>query len=80
MPDPSPAPPAGIPVRQFREILVWPVQLMPLRRGSQIQNHWEQLAGPGCPWREVADEFTQSLPRRPRPSEQGGSGPCVASY
>jgi hypothetical protein len=55
---PDPTPPADIQVRQFREILVWPVQLMPLRRSSQIQNHWEQLAGPGCPWREVIDEFT----------------------
>ncbi|WP_188261941.1 CorA family divalent cation transporter [Azospirillum tabaci] len=46
-------------VRRFREILLWPVQLMPLKAGAQIQNHWEWLGGPDCPWQEVADEFTQ---------------------
>ena len=44
--------------RRFREILMWPVQLAPLRRNAQIQRHWERLAGEGCPWREVEDEFT----------------------
>ncbi len=45
-------------VRRFREILLWPVQLMPLQEGAQIQRHWERLGGAGCVWREVADEFT----------------------
>jgi hypothetical protein len=47
-------------VLQFRQILLWPLQLMPLRAGSQIQQHWEALEqpGPDNPWREVADEFT----------------------
>lgn len=49
----------GIRVRRFREILLWPVQLMPLKAGAQIQDHWEWLGGPDCPWQEVADEFTQ---------------------
>jgi hypothetical protein len=46
-------------VRHFRQILVWPLQLMPIREGVQIQNHWELLEGahPGNPWREVQDEF-----------------------
>lgn len=44
--------------RRFREILMWPVQLAPLRRDAQIQRHWERLGGDDCPWREVADEFT----------------------
>lgn len=47
-------------LRHFRQILLWPLQLMPLREGSQIQNHWEVLEqeGAGNPWREVDDEFT----------------------
>jgi hypothetical protein len=51
---------AGRLVRHFRQILVWPLQLVPIREGSQIQKHWEVLerAGPDNPWREVADEIT----------------------
>jgi hypothetical protein len=48
-------------VRQFRQIVVWPLQLMPIRgERTQIQRHWELLEqpGPGNPWHEVADEFT----------------------
>lgn len=46
-------------VRQLRQILLWPLQLAPIRAGSQIQQHWEALATPGRanPWREVVDEF-----------------------
>jgi hypothetical protein len=46
-------------VRHFRQILVWPLQLMPLREDEQIQNHWEVLHREGAdnPWREVVDEF-----------------------
>jgi len=49
------------PVRQFRQILLWPVQLMPIREGAQIQRHWELLerADPANPWREVLDEFSE---------------------
>jgi hypothetical protein len=47
-------------VRHFRQILVWPLQLMPLRAGDQVQRHFEALEqiGPGNPWQEVLDEFT----------------------
>jgi hypothetical protein len=47
-------------VRQFRQILLWPLQLMPLVEGIQIHRHWEFIAkaSPDNPWREVADEFT----------------------
>lgn len=46
-------------VRHFRQIMVWPLQLMPIRAGAQIQDHWEvlQRGGPENPWREVQDEF-----------------------
>ena len=30
-------------VRQFRQIVVWPVQLMPIKAGAPIQRHWEAL-------------------------------------
>jgi hypothetical protein len=45
-------------LRHFRQILLWPLQLMPLREDSQIQNHWEVLErpAPDNPWREVVDE------------------------
>lgn len=47
-------------VRHFRQILLWPLQLMPIREGAQIQKHWELLEGDtaGNPWHSVEDEFT----------------------
>jgi hypothetical protein len=46
-------------VRHFRQILLWPLQLIPLREGAQVQRHWEVLQASGAdhPWREVIDEF-----------------------
>jgi hypothetical protein len=58
-----PEQPSGSPVRvrHFRQILLWPLQLMPIRVGSQIQKHWEVLEEESAdnPWREVRDEFTE---------------------
>ncbi len=47
-------------VRHFRQILLWPLQLMPIRPGVQIQEHWEVLERETAdnPWRELLDEFT----------------------
>jgi hypothetical protein len=47
-------------VGHFRQILLWPLQLMPIREGAQIQKHWERLERPDAdnPWCELADEFT----------------------
>jgi len=52
--------PSDKPVRHFRQILLWPIQLMPIREGAPIQKHWERLQTPDNdnPWRELADEFT----------------------
>jgi hypothetical protein len=52
---------SGARVRHFRQILLWPLQLMPLRAGTQIQKHWEVLENEsaGNPWHEVLDEFTE---------------------
>ena len=51
---------SALKVRQFRQILLWPLQLMPLVEGVQIHRHWEFISNPAPdnPWREVADEFT----------------------
>ena len=57
MPDIAPNQPKR--VRHFRQILLWPLQLIPLREGKQVQRHWEvlQSAGADNPWHEVVDEF-----------------------
>ena len=47
-------------VRHFRQILLWPLRLMPTNEGAQIQKHWELLQQTASPWHEVADEFTAS--------------------
>jgi len=46
-------------VRHFRQILLWPLQLAPLREGAQVQRHWEVLHAPAAdnPWHELVDEF-----------------------
>jgi hypothetical protein len=46
-------------VRHFRQIAIWPVQLMPLKPGVQVQRHWEALSqsGNASPWRNVRDEL-----------------------
>jgi len=46
-------------VRHFRQIVVWPLQLMPVSAGP-VQRHWELLdAAPDCEWAEVVDEFCE---------------------
>lgn len=47
-------------VRHFRQILLWPLQLAPLREGTQVQRHWEVLQARAAenPWHEVADDFS----------------------
>jgi len=46
-------------VLQFRQIVLWPIQLIPHARGEQIQRHWELLEKISAGrWTEVADEFT----------------------
>lgn len=46
-------------VRQFRQILFWPVQLVSPARGVAIRRHWESLqADQRGIWHEVDDEFT----------------------
>ncbi len=56
---PRTSPGPGKLVKHFRQIVLWPLQLIELREGTQIHNHWEVLAQPGPhnPWRELEDEF-----------------------
>ncbi|HAO31933.1 MAG TPA: hypothetical protein DCQ84_03130 [Candidatus Competibacteraceae bacterium] len=47
-------------VRHFRQILLWPLQIMRPPAGEpHISKYWELLeaVGDACPWREVDDEF-----------------------
>jgi len=46
-------------IRHFRQVVFWPLQLMPIRPGVPVQRHWEALdtAGPRGPWKEVFDEL-----------------------
>jgi hypothetical protein len=48
-------------VRQFRQILLWPLRLMPVRGSEGVHaKPWQILAdkGEASPWREVVDEYT----------------------
>ena len=45
-------------VQQFRQVLLWPLQLMPVQESAKPP--WEILRdmGAASPWREVVDEYT----------------------
>ena len=62
MPSPDSAPPSVAPrpqVRHLRQVLLWPLRLMPLPAG-RVSRPWELLTPPGAPavWQEVVDEYT----------------------
>ena len=46
-------------IRHFRQVVLWPLQLMPIKPGVPVQRHWEALQEPsaGNPWRELRDEL-----------------------
>ena len=45
-------------VRAFHQILIWPLQLLPLTESSKIHRHWEFLEKDhDRVWKEVDDEF-----------------------
>jgi len=47
-------------VRHFRQILMWPLRIMPGQlEGTRIPKHWEaiEVAADACPWQELRDEF-----------------------
>ena len=47
-------------VRHYRQILLWPLQLMPLADGESLQSPWEAFkeAGPSSPWQDISGEFS----------------------
>lgn len=46
-------------VRHFRQILLWPVELVLSGEGTSIRQHWEALQQTnGGLWKEIDDEFT----------------------
>ncbi len=46
-------------VRHFRQILLWPVELVLSGEGTSIRQHWEALQqSNGGLWKEIDDEFT----------------------
>lgn len=49
-------------VSTFRQLVLWPVQLIPQGEDKQIQHHWEYLiaAAGKTPWKSVSDEFTSA--------------------
>ena len=58
-----PSPEQEVCVNQFRQVLLWPLRLMPVK-GSEGQHAkpWKLLAdmanmGEATPWREVVDEY-----------------------
>jgi CorA-like Mg2+ transporter protein len=52
-------------IRHFREIVIWPIQLLPLRPGEPVQRHWRELenAGPDNRWRRVVYDFRAESPQ-----------------
>src|SRR5437870_10849875 len=47
----------AVPVRHFRQVLLWPLRLMPVE--GQPGPPWHLLRDmPGSPWQEVVDEYT----------------------
>jgi hypothetical protein len=50
---------SSISVNHLRQIIFWPLQLMPLSPEAQIHRHWTLLEqDPDTPWQRVCDEFT----------------------
>jgi hypothetical protein len=47
-------------VRQFRQIVLWPLQLVSYQLGRKLQRHWEALeqCAQVNPWSELTDEFS----------------------
>jgi len=48
-----------ITIRHFRQVVFWPLQLIPIKPGAPVQRHWQALeeANAGHPWRELRDEL-----------------------
>ncbi len=51
-------------IRHFRQIVIWPIQLLPVRPGEQVQRHWLELEkiSTGNHWQRVVDDFRSESP------------------
>jgi hypothetical protein len=49
-------------VDTLRQVMLWPIQLIPQGEDRQIQHHWDYLkaVAASTPWREIDDEFTSA--------------------
>jgi hypothetical protein len=49
-------------VDTLRQVMLWPIQLIPQGEDQQIQHHWDYLkeVAASTPWREIDDEFTSA--------------------
>ncbi|HSI21768.1 MAG TPA: hypothetical protein VK959_01985 [Methylophilaceae bacterium] len=58
----SSASPQSPQVDTLRQVMLWPIQLIPQGEDQQIQHHWEYLkaAAGSTPWKEIDDEFTSA--------------------
>ena len=59
-------PPSVQQVQHLRQILLWPLRLVALRRGDDVQRRpWELLGAdtPASPWKRVVDEYTGARER-----------------
>ena len=68
-------------VRHFRQILVWPLQLMPLRPGEPLQRHWERC--PRFAWAIRGTKSTMSsvaIPGNSRSGTTRNSSPSCPTY
>lgn len=45
-------------VRHFRQILLWPLQLISSSRDTRMHKHWQWLEQADSPWAEIDDEFS----------------------
>jgi len=45
-------------VADFRQTLLWPVQLISESNSQKIQRPWDILKAENCPWQEIQDEFS----------------------
>ena len=66
-------------VRQFRQMLLWPLQLRPLREGDQIQRHWEVLQSQARTTRGARsiDEFAGAPDNSRTTLQRAGDVPAV---
>ena len=43
-------------VRQFRQVLLYPLQLLPMPGAAQTEANWERLMALDCAWHDAGDE------------------------